>query len=40
MKKLLGFLDVNTDQQNGGLAEFINYDRVTAGRLGIYTAGA
>ncbi len=35
MKKLPGFLDVNTDQQNGGLAELINYDRVTAGRLGI-----
>ena len=35
MKKLPGFLDVNTDQQNGGLAEYINYDRVTAGRLGI-----
>ncbi len=35
MKKLPGFQDVNTDQQNGGLAELINYDRVTAGRLGI-----
>jgi multidrug efflux pump len=35
MKKLPGFLDVNTDQQNGGLSEQINYDRVTAGRLGI-----
>jgi multidrug efflux pump len=35
MKRLPGFLDVNSDQQNGGLAELINYDRVTAGRLGI-----
>ena len=35
MKKLPGFQDVNTDQQNGGLAELIDYDRVTAGRLGI-----
>jgi multidrug efflux pump len=35
MKKLPGFLDVNTDQQNGGLAEVLTYDRVTAGRLGI-----
>ena len=35
MKKLPGFQDVNTDQQNGGLSELLNYDRVTAGRLGI-----
>jgi multidrug efflux pump len=35
MKRLPGFLDVNTDQQNGGLTEMVNYDRVTAGRLGI-----
>src|SRR5271170_7240146 len=35
MKKLPGFQDVNTDQQNGGLAELLTYDRVTAGRLGI-----
>src|SRR5271170_768848 len=35
MKKLPGFLDVNTDQQNGGLSELLTYDRVTAGRLGI-----
>jgi multidrug efflux pump len=35
MKKLPGFLDVNTDQQNAGLSEQINYDRVTSGRLGI-----
>src|SRR6202034_366588 len=34
MKKLPGLLDVNTDQQNGGLQELLNYDRVTAARLG------
>ena len=34
MKKLPGFQDVNTDQQNGGLDELLNYDRVTAARLG------
>ncbi len=35
MKKLPGFQDVNSDQQNGGLSEFLNYDRVTAARLGL-----
>jgi multidrug efflux pump len=35
MKRLPGFLDVNSDQQNGGLTETLTYDRVTAGRLGI-----
>ena len=35
VKKLPGFQDVNTDQQNGGLQEFVNYDRVTAARLGL-----
>jgi multidrug efflux pump len=35
MKRLPGFLDVNTDQQNGGLTENLTYDRTTAGRLGI-----
>jgi multidrug efflux pump len=35
MKHLPGFLDVNSDQQNGGLTEMVNYDRVTASRLGI-----
>ena len=34
MKKLPGFQDVNTDQQNGGLEELLTYDRVTAARLG------
>ena len=35
MKKLPGFQDVNSDQQNGGLEEMVNYDRVTAARLGL-----
>jgi multidrug efflux pump len=35
MKKLPGFQDVNTDQQNGGLDEQLNYDRNTAARLGL-----
>ncbi len=34
MKKLSGFQDVNTDQQNSGLQELLNYDRTTAARLG------
>jgi multidrug efflux pump len=34
MKKLPGLQDVNTDQQNGGLEELVNYDRTTAARLG------
>jgi multidrug efflux pump len=34
MKKLPGLLDVNTDQQNGGLQQMLTYDRVTAARLG------
>ena len=34
MKKLPGFQDVNSDQQNGGLQEYVTYDRVTAARLG------
>jgi len=34
MKKLPGLQDVNTDQQNGGLEEFLTFDRVTAARLG------
>ena len=34
MKKLPGLQDVNTDQQNGGLEELLNYDRLTAARLG------
>ena len=34
MSKLPDLQDVNTDQQNGGLQEMLNYDRVTAARLG------
>jgi multidrug efflux pump len=35
MKKLPGLQDVNTDQQNGGLSEYLTYDRTTAARLGV-----
>jgi multidrug efflux pump len=36
MKKLTPTLqDVNTDQQNGGLSEYLNYDRTTAAKLGV-----
>jgi len=35
MKKLPGFQDVNSDQQNGGLDEQLQYDRNTAARLGL-----
>jgi multidrug efflux pump len=35
MKKLHGFQDVNTDAQNNGLQELLDYDRTTAARLGI-----
>ena len=35
MKKLPGFQDVNTDAQNNGLQELLDYDRPTAARLGI-----
>ena len=34
MRKLPGLLDINTDQQNGGLRDLLTYDRVTAARLG------
>jgi multidrug efflux pump len=34
MKQLPGLQDVNSDQQNGGLQSLLNYDRVTAARLG------
>jgi multidrug efflux pump len=34
MKRLPGFQDVNSDQQNGGLDLMLNYDRVTAAKLG------
>ncbi|PRC91435.1 multidrug efflux RND transporter permease subunit [Solimicrobium silvestre] len=35
MKLLPGFLDVNSDQQNGGLEQMVNYDRIAAARLGL-----
>jgi multidrug efflux pump len=35
MKKLPLLQDVNTDQQNFGLGQFLTYDRTTAARLGI-----
>ena len=35
MKKIPALQDVNSDQQNGGLQEVLNYDRVTAARLGL-----
>jgi multidrug efflux pump len=35
MKKLKGFTDVNSDQQNDGLQASLTYDRNTAARLGI-----
>jgi multidrug efflux pump len=35
MQRLPGFEDVSSDQQNGGLDELMNYDRVTAARLGL-----
>ncbi len=35
MKRLPGFADVNTDQQNGGRDELLTYDRLTAARLGL-----
>ncbi len=35
MKRLSGLQDVNSDQQNGGLEELLNYDRVTAAKLGL-----
>jgi multidrug efflux pump len=37
MKRLPGFEDVSSDQQNGGLDQLMNYDRVTAAKLGITT---
>ena len=35
MKRLPGLQDVSSDQQNGGLNELMNYDRVTAAKLGL-----
>jgi multidrug efflux pump len=37
MQHLHGLQDVSSDQQNGGLDELMNYDRVTAAKLGITT---
>ncbi|HUY82819.1 MAG TPA: efflux RND transporter permease subunit [Acidobacteriaceae bacterium] len=37
MRKLPGLLDVNTDQQNGGLSESLHYNRTTAARYGVTT---
>jgi len=34
IKKLPGFQDVSSDQQNGGLEQYVAFDRVTAARLG------
>jgi multidrug efflux pump len=35
MKRLPGLQDVSSDQQNGGLDELMNFDRVTAAKLGL-----
>ena len=35
MQKLKGLQDVSSDQQNGGLDELLNYDRITAAKLGL-----
>ncbi|HLJ85521.1 MAG TPA: efflux RND transporter permease subunit [Candidatus Angelobacter sp.] len=35
MKKIPGFQDVNSDQQNGGLQTYLTYDRTAAARLAI-----
>jgi multidrug efflux pump len=35
IRKLPGFQDVNSDQQNGGLDQYLTYDRTSAARLGI-----
>ncbi len=37
MRKLPGFQDVNSDQQNGGLDQYLTYNRTTAARLGVTT---
>ena len=39
MKRLPGFEDVNSDQQNGGRDELLTYDRLTAARLGLTVQG-
>jgi multidrug efflux pump len=35
MQKLKGLQDVSSDQQNGGLDELMDYDRITAAKLGL-----
>jgi multidrug efflux pump len=35
MRRLPGFQDVNSDQQNGGRDEYLTYDRATAAKLGL-----
>ena len=35
MKKLPGLQDVNSDQQNGGLQTYLNYDRTRSAQLGL-----
>ncbi|HEV2274323.1 MAG TPA: efflux RND transporter permease subunit [Acidobacteriaceae bacterium] len=35
MKKIPGLQDVNTDQQNGGLEEYLDFDRTSAARVGL-----
>jgi multidrug efflux pump len=35
IKKLKGVVDVSSDQQDGGLAELVEYDRIAAARLGL-----
>jgi multidrug efflux pump len=35
MRRLPGFQDVNSDQQNGGRDEYLTYDRTTAAKLGL-----
>jgi multidrug efflux pump len=35
MRQLPGFVDVSSDQQNGGLRSYLDYDRTAAARLGL-----
>jgi multidrug efflux pump len=35
LRRLPGFQDVNSDQQNGGRDEYLTYDRATAAKLGL-----
>ncbi len=38
IRQIRGFLDVNSDQQNGGLEAYLTYDRTQAARLGLTPA--